>query len=218
MDGSAIFHNRFDAGERLSRQLQSYRNDLHTLILALPRGGVPVAYSIAQALQLPLDIFVVRKLGAPFQEELALGAVASGDVIFFNEHLLADSGVSEAELNRIITVEKNELVRREKKYRQDRPFPAIQQKNIILVDDGIATGATMHAAIIALRKLSVKKIIMAVPVAPRETLAYFSKLADEVVCLHSADIFYGVGAFYEDFSQTTDEEVIALLRYYTYRQ
>ncbi len=212
MDGSAIFHNRFDAGERLSRRLQSYRNDLNTLILALPRGGVPVAYSIAQALHLPLDILVVRKLGAPFQEELALGAVASGDVIFFNENLLANSGVSEAELNRIITAEKTELARREKKYRQDRPFPEIQQKNIILVDDGIATGATMHAAMIALRKLSVKKIIMAVPVAPRETLAHFSKLADEVVCLHSADVFYGVGAFYEDFSQTTDEEVITLLR------
>jgi putative phosphoribosyl transferase len=211
MDGTSLFQNRFDAGERLSRQLQSYRNDPNTIILALPRGGVPVGYAIAKALQLPLDILIVRKLGVPFQEELAMGAIASGDVIFFNDDVIADLGISEAQINRVIEAQKAELSRREKKYRQDRPFPAIEQKNIILVDDGIATGATMHAAIIALRKLSVKKIIMAVSVAPRETLAKFSKLVDEVACLHSADVFYGVGAFYEDFSQTTDEEVIALL-------
>lgn len=211
MDGAIVFQNRFDAGERLAKALQSYRHDPNTLILALPRGGVPVAYSISKALALPLDILVVRKLGAPFQEELALGAITSGDVIFFNEDILADSAVSETELNRIISAEKAELSRREKKYRQDRAFPVVDQKNIILVDDGLATGATMHTAIIALRKLSVKKIIMAVPVAPRETLAHFAKLVDEVVCLHPTDVFYGVGAFYEDFSQTSDEEVISLL-------
>lgn len=212
MDGSAVFQNRFDAGERLARQLQSYRNDPNTLILALPRGGVPVAYAIAKALQLPLDVLVVRKLGAPFQEELAMGAVASGDVIFFNDDLIADLDVSEAEITRVIDAQTAELSRREKKYRQDRAFPIVREKNIILVDDGIATGATMHAAIIALRKLLAKKIIMAIPVAPRPTLTHLSTLVDAVVCLHPADVFYGVGAFYEDFSQTTDEEVIALLK------
>lgn len=211
MDGTAVFQNRFDAGERLARQLQSYRNDPSTVILALPRGGVPVAYSIAKALQLPLDVLIVRKLGVPFQEELAMGAVASGDVIFFNDDVIADLGIGEAEINRVIETQKIELSRREKKYRQDRAFPNVAEKNIILVDDGIATGATMHAAIIALRKLAVKKIIMAVPVAPRMTLSHFSKLVDEVICLHPADVFYGVGAFYEDFSQTTDEEVVTLL-------
>src|SRR3990167_2736381 len=164
MDGSAVFQNRFDAGERLARQLQSYRNDPNPLILALPRGGVPVAYAIAKALQLPLDVLVVRKLGAPFQEELAMGAVASGDVIFFNDDLIADLDVSEAEITRVIDAQTAELSRREKKYRQDRAFPIVREKNIILVDDGIATGATMRAAIIALRKLLAKKIIMAIPV------------------------------------------------------
>lgn len=211
MDGTILFRNRFDAGEQLAKLLWPHRNDPNTIILALPRGGVPVAYSIAKALQLTLDIFVVRKLGAPFQEELALGAIASGNVLFFNKNIISDLGVNEAEIEHIIAKEKIELIRREKKYRQGRSFLAIKQKNIILVDDGIATGASIHSAIIALRQLSVKKIILAVPVAPRSTLEDVAKLVDEVVCVYPADFFYGVGAFYEDFSQTTDEEVVALL-------
>lgn len=211
MDG-AVFHNRFDAGERLAIRLQTYQNDPDAIVLALPRGGVPVASRIAKRLNLPLDIFVVRKLGAPFQEELAMGAIASGDVVFFNKQIISDLRISEAEIQRVIAKEKAELSRREIKYRQNRPFPIIAQKNVILVDDGIATGASIHTAILALRKLSPKKIIVAVPVAPSETIFNFSTLADEIICLHSADLFFGVGGFYEDFSQTTDEEVISLLQ------
>lgn len=211
MDG-ITFQNRFDAGDRLASRLQSYQNDPDTIVLALPRGGVPVASRIAKRLGLPLDIFVVRKLGVPFQEELAMGAIASGDVVFFNKKIIHDLRISETDIQHVVASEKAELSRREKKYRQNRPFPKLLKKNVILVDDGIATGASMHTAIIALRKFSPKKIILAVPVAPRETVSAFSVLADEMICLYPADIFYGVGAFYEDFSQTTDEEVLALLQ------
>ena len=211
MDG-ITFYNRFDAGDRLSLRLESYQNNPDAIVLALPRGGVPVASRIAKHLNLPLDVFIVRKLGAPFQEELAMGALASGDVIFFNEKIISDLNVSQTDIKQIIALEKAELSRREKKYRQNRQFPNISKKIVILVDDGIATGANMHTAIIALRKLSPKKIIVAVPVAPREIVAEFAKLSDEMICLYPADFFSGVGAFYENFSQTTDEEVLELLR------
>jgi putative phosphoribosyl transferase len=152
------------------------------------------------------------QLGAPSQEELAMGAVASGDILFLNDEIIGDLGVSQAELNQVIATQKTELKRRETIYRHNKPFPVLTGKNIILVDDGIATGATLRAAIIALRKLSPKKMIVAVPVAPENTLPLFSELADELICLHPAQVFYGVGAFYDDFSQTTDDEVIRLLK------
>lgn len=211
MDGFTVFKNRFDAGERLTKSLQPYQNDPNAVVLALPRGGVPVAYPIAKKLRLPLHVFVVRKLGAPFQEELAMGAISSGDIIFLNDDVISGLGISQTELDRIIAAKKAELACREKKYYHDKSFPILKGKNIILVDDGIATGATLHAAIMALRKLSPKKLIVAIPVAPREALSQFASLVDELICLHPATTFYGVGAFYDDFSQTTDEEVIRLL-------
>lgn len=211
MDGFTAFKDRSEAGQRLANQLIHYRNDPNTLVLALPRGGVPIAYQVAKKLHLPLDIFVVRKLGVPFHEELAMGAIASGDAVFFNEDVIANLGPTKNDIKRVIEKEKTELQRREKKYRGGRAFPAIAGKKIILIDDGIATGASIHSAIIALKKLSAQKIIIAVPVAPESTVSELKPLVDEIVCLHSAAIFYGVGQFYHDFSQTTDEEVINLL-------
>lgn len=211
MDGFTLFQDRYDAGRRLTDLLSQYKNDTNTIILALPRGGIPVAYEVANKLHLPLDIFVVRKLGAPFQEELAMGAIASGGAIFFNEDVIAHLDITEEDINHVIEKEKTELQRREKKYREGREFPNISGKKIILIDDGIATGASIHAAIIALKKLSVKKIILAVPVAPESTVSELTPLVDEILCLYAAPIFYGVGQFYNDFSQTTDDEVIRLL-------
>lgn len=211
MDGFTLFQNRYDAGRRLADQLIQYQNDANTIILALPRGGVPVAYEVAKKLHLPLDIFVVRKLGVPFHEELAMGAIASGDAVFFNEDVISNLDVTKDDIHHVIEKEKRELERREKKYRSEQVYPNITGKKIILIDDGIATGASIHSAIIALKKLSVDKIIIAVPVAPESTIFELKSLVDEIICLYPATIFYGVGQFYDDFSQTTDEEVINLL-------
>lgn len=211
MNGFTTFKDRNEAGQRLANQLIHYQNDPNALVLALPRGGVPVAYQVAKKLQLPLDVFVVRKLGAPFHEELAMGAIASGASIFFNEDVIANLGLTKNDIKRVIEKEKTELQRREKKYREGRTFPNIAGKKIILIDDGVATGASIHSAIIALKKLSVQKIILAVPVAPESAVSELALLVDEMVCLYPVKIFYGVGQFYKDFSQTMDEEVINLL-------
>lgn len=211
MDDFILFQDRYDAGRRLADQLIQYQNDTNAIILALPRGGVPVAYEAAKKLHLPLDIFVVRKLGVPFHEELAMGAIASGDAIFFNEDVIANLNLTQDDIKLVIEKEKTELERREKKYREKNAYPNITGKKIILIDDGIATGASIHSAIIALKKLSVDKIIIAVPVAPESTVSELEPLVDKIVCLYPAPIFYGVGQFYNDFSQTTDEEVINLL-------
>lgn len=210
MDG-ITFRDRYDAGRRLADLLVQYQNDKSTIILALPRGGVPVAYEVAKKLHLPLDIFVVRKLGVPFQEELAMGAIASGDVVFFNEDVITNAGVSEDDIQRVIAKEKAELQRREKKYREGRAPLDITGKKVILIDDGIATGASIHSAIIALKKLSAQKIIIAVPVASESSLSELEPLVDDVACVYPASMLYAIGQFYSDFSQTEDEEVNYLL-------
>jgi putative phosphoribosyl transferase len=211
MDGFTLFHDRKDAGQQLAKLLTAYENDPKGLLLALPRGGVPVAFEVAKQLHLPLDVFIVRKLGVPYQPELAMGAIANGDVTILNDDIIAALNISQDEINTVKSQEEKELRRREIQYRHDRTFPAINGKHIILIDDGIATGTTMQAAILALKKLSPAKIIVAVPVAARDNLSVLKRMADEVVCLYTPEPFYGVGMFYEIFSQTTDEEVCDLL-------
>lgn len=211
MNSFVLFQDRYSAGRLLADQLIDYKNDPNIIVLALPRGGVPVAYEVAKKLNLSLDIFVVRKLGMPFQEELAMGAIASGNILFFNDDIIAQLPVNKEDIKSVIEKEKAELERREKKYRQGHALTTISGKKIILIDDGIATGASIHSAIIALKKLSAREIIIAIPVAPESTLSQLMPIVDKIVCLHPASIFNGVGQFYNDFSQTTDEEVINLL-------
>lgn len=206
-----IFENRREAGKLLAGKLSRFKNHKQTLILALPRGGVPVGYEIAQALNLPLDIFLVRKLGVPGQEELAFGAIAMGDTLIFNEELVAQLGLSAESINAIIASEQQVLNERNQKYRGARPFPNLTDQCVILVDDGIATGATMRAAITAIRALGCAQLIVAVPVAPPEIFDQFAGLADQIICLETPAPFFAIGGWYQDFSQTTDAEVHELL-------
>jgi erythromycin esterase-like protein/predicted phosphoribosyltransferase len=205
------FHNRIDAGRRLAVRLASYAEVPDLLILALPRGGVPVAAEIAKALNQELDVLVVRKLGVPGHEEFAFGAIASGGVRVLNDELVAMLGLRTDQLNAIVEREKSELCRREKVYRKNRPAAEATGRTVMIVDDGVATGATMSAAIELLRHQQVSRIIVAVPVAPAATLARLREEADEVVALHVPEYFESVGAWYEDFSQTSDHEVGKLL-------
>jgi len=191
--------------------LGAYANRPDVLVLALPRGGVPVASEVARALNAPLDVFLVRKLGMPGHEEFAIGAIASGGVRVVNEDTLRDYGVSREQVDAVAEAERQELERRERSYRGDRPFPRIGGKTVILIDDGLATGSTMRAAVAALRLEGPARIVVAVPTAPIETCTELRHLVDEVVCLVTPDPFYAVGLWYEDFSQTTDEEVRGLL-------
>ncbi|MEY2562724.1 MAG: putative phosphoribosyl transferase [Verrucomicrobiota bacterium] len=201
------FSNRRDAGGRLAEKLTHFQGCKNAIVLGLPRGGVPVACEVAQRLELPLDVFVVRKLGVPGYEELAMGAIASGNVIVLNDDVMRALPNSEALLERVVAREKLELEAREARYRQARPAPDLRNRVAILVDDGLATGATMRAAAAALRKQSVAKIVVAVPVGAPETCREFAAEVDELICPLRPDFFQGVGQFYEDFSQTTDEEV-----------
>nr|HAT8713107.1 phosphoribosyltransferase [Legionella jordanis] len=205
------FINRHEAGRILADQLKSFTNNPNVLVLALPRGGVPVAYEIAAALSAPLDVFIVRKLGVPAHEELAMGAIASGDTIIFNQEIIDALHISKKDIEETISIEKKELSRRESMYRNNSPYPSLRNKIIILVDDGIATGATMRAAIKALRKQQPSRLIMAVPVAAFSTYKEMSGLVDEIICPLQPLHFYAVGLWYEDFSQTTDTEVSELL-------
>jgi predicted phosphoribosyltransferase len=189
----------------------AYRNHPDAIVLGLPRGGVPVGYEVAQRLGLPLDVFVVRKLGVPGYEELAMGAIASGEVSVLNEDVMRALPDSEAILETVRARERIELQRRETHYRQDRPAPDLRGRIIVLVDDGLATGATMRAAAAALRKQGVAKIVVAVPVGAPETCREIETEVDETICAIAPAYFHGVGQFYEDFSQTTDEEVRDLL-------
>jgi predicted phosphoribosyltransferase len=182
-----------------------------TRILALPRGGVPVAFEVAQALHAPLDVFVVRKLGAPGREELAIGAIASGGIRVLNEETIAVLRVDDATIETITRREMEELRRREAAYRDDLPAQDVTDRTVILIDDGLATGASMQAAIVALRRRSPRTIVCAVPVAPAETCAQLAHYADDMVCAAMPHPFRGVGAWYADFRQVTDEEVRALL-------
>lgn len=195
----------------LADKLRAYQRHPGAIVLALPRGGVPVAYEVAIALGLPLDLFVVRKLGVPGYRELAMGAIASGGVRVLNEDVLRALPDASAMVAQVTTQETQELQRRERDYRGDRPPTEIGGRVVILVDDGLATGASMLAAIAALRKKAPAKIVAAVPVCPPETLREIERVADDTVALFAPDWFRGVGQFYEDFAQTTDEEVRLLL-------
>lgn len=205
------FRDRADAGRFLADHLSAYVGRPDVLVLALPRGGVPVAYEVAVALATPLDVFLVRKLGVPGQEELAMGAIATGGVRVLNEDVVRALRIPDAEIDRVAWQEQQELIRREQEYREGRPAPDVRGRTVILVDDGLATGATMRAGAAALRLLNPAKRIVAVPVAAIETCALLSAEVDEVVCARTPDPFYAVGHWYEDFAQTTDAEVRAFL-------
>lgn len=205
------FRNRYEAGKILADQLKSYAKRSDVIVLALPRGGVPVAFEIAKALLVPLDLFIVRKIGVPEQEELAMGALAMGGLTVFNEELIRDLGISKQAIEKVIQMEERELRRRETAYRGDEPYPTLTGKTIILVDDGIATGASMRAAVSAIRQLNPASIIMAVPVVEVNTYEKMAKIVDKVVCPLKPEFFYAVGQWYDDFTQTTDEEVRELL-------
>jgi putative phosphoribosyl transferase len=206
-----IFEDRAEAGAFLATKLMHYAHRPDVLVLGLPRGGVPVAYPIAQALEASLDVFVVRKLGVPGQDELAMGAIAMGGVAILNHELVEQMTISRAAIEAIVAQEKMELTRRERLYRRNRPPLHIQDQNVILVDDGLATGASMWAAVVALRKLEPAKIVVAVPVASKQTCDVFQDKVDEIVCGITPDPFLAVGVWYKNFSQTTDDEVRALL-------
>jgi putative phosphoribosyl transferase len=201
------FRDRIDAGQQLATQLHAYANHPDVLVLALPRGGVPVAFEVAQALNAPLDIFLVRKLGLPGQEELAMGAIASGGVIVVNSEVVDTLRIPDRIIHQIAAQEQRELERRERLYRGDRPPPDVHGKTTILVDDGMATGSTMRAAAAALREQKPDRIVVAVPAAAPETCKVFRDTVDEIVCAITPDPFYAIGLWYEDFSQTTDDEV-----------
>ena len=211
MPPSFIFQDRTDAGRQLAEELLSYAGRDDVIVLALPRGGVPVAFEVAQRLGVPLDVFVVRKLGVPGHEELAMGAIASGGVRVLNEDVLYVLPDAQSIVEMVTAIEREELKRRECDYRGDRPAPEVRGRTVILVDDGLATGATMRAAAAALRQQGAAKIIVAVPVGAPITYHEIKSVADEVVCLQTPGSFMGVGQYYEDFSQTTDEEVRELL-------
>jgi putative phosphoribosyl transferase len=206
-----VFRNRSHAGHELARLLSHYGDRSDVLVLALPRGGVPVAYEVAEALNAPLDVFLVRKMGAPGHEELAIGAIASGGVRVLNQEAIDFLNVTDETIDQIARAEEQELRRREQLYRGNRPMPEIQDQIVILVDDGLATGSTMKAAAEALRRQSPARIVVAVPVAAAETCEVFEGYVDEIVCADTPSPFYAVGMWYEDFSQTTDNEVQRLL-------
>jgi putative phosphoribosyl transferase len=210
---NAQFHDRRDAGRRLAAELRPYADRSDVIVLALPRGGVPVGFEIADALHVPLEVFVVRKLGLPGQEELAMGALASGGVRVLDDALIRALHVSDDDVQRVTRWEQAELERREHQYRGSRNFPDLHGKTVILVDDGLATGATMRAAVLALRKEEPRAVVVAVPVAAAETCNAFRTIADDIVCAETPEPFIAVGLWYEDFSQTTDDEVRDLLEH-----
>src|SRR5947208_6161266 len=205
------FPNRTEAGRQLAEELGKYVGREDVIVLGLPRGGVPVAYEVAKRLRAPLDVFIVRKLGVPGFEELAAGAIASGGVRVLNEDVMRAIPYADAAIEAVTAKETAELQRREQIYREGRAAPELRDRIVILVDDGLATGATMRAAVKALRQQGAAKIVVAVPVAPPDTCREFEDEADETVCASTPEFFQAVGQYYEDFSQTSDEEVRELL-------
>jgi putative phosphoribosyl transferase len=208
----AQFRDRRDAGRILAQKLLAYANRPDVIVLALPRGGVPVAYEVARELNAPLDIFIVRKLGLPGHEELAIGAIASGGIRVLNSDIIRALNIPKEMINIVAQRELQELQRREHNYRGDRPSPEVRDRTVILIDDGLATGASMRAAVAGLRAQHPARIIVAVPTASPETCEAFEFEVDEIVCAITPEPFYGVGRWYEDFSQTTDEEVRTFLQ------
>jgi putative phosphoribosyl transferase len=206
-----VYRDRSEAGQVLAKRLLAYANRNDTIVLALPRGGVPVAYEVARALHAPLDVFLVRKLGVPGHEELAMGAVASGGLRVLNEQVVRGLGIPQSVIESVAAWELEEVRRRERLYRGDRPPPLVRGKTVILVDDGLATGSTMLAAVKALRQQEPARIVVAVPIAAPDTCELLRSEVDDVVCSVTPEPFYAVGLWYEDFSQTTDEEVRELL-------
>ena len=207
----ARFHNRIDAGRKLARLLDDYVDRLDVVILALPRGGVPVGYEVAKRLHAPLDVFLVRKLGVPGHEEFAMGAMASGGVIFLNHEVIHELRISDDEVDDVIARERRELDRREQIYGSMRHHIDVAGKVVVLVDDGLATGSTMRVAVEAMRHHDAGFVVVAVPVASPATVADMREIADRVVCVMEPEMFAAVGQWYEDFSQTTDQEVQQLL-------
>jgi putative phosphoribosyl transferase len=207
----AAFHDRAEAGVILAQKLKSYAGHTDVLVLGLPRGGIPIAFEVARALGAPLDVFVVRKLGLPGHEELAMGAIASGGVRVLNQEVVRGLGIDSEVINRVAAREAAELRRREQLYRHGRTPLKVHGRTVILVDDGLATGASMHAAAVALRTQGPAKIVVAVPVAAAETCDEFRRQVDEIVCAVTPEPFRAVGLWYENFDQTTDEEVRELL-------
>ncbi|HEX3157565.1 MAG TPA: phosphoribosyltransferase [Gemmatimonadaceae bacterium] len=206
-----LFRDRTDAGRRLAAELAAYTHRADVLVLGLPRGGVPVAFEVAHVLDVPLDVFVVRKLGVPGHEELAMGAIASGGVQVLNEDIIQDLGIPERAIAAASIREQAELERRERRYRDGRPPPDVRGHTVLLVDDGLATGSTMRAAVAALRALQPARIVIAVPVAAPDVCAALGAEVDEIVCAETPEPFHAVGLWYGDFSQTTDDEVHDLL-------
>jgi putative phosphoribosyl transferase len=205
------FHDRYDAGRLLAAALREYAGRPNLLVLALPRGGVPVACEVARALDAPLDVFLVRRLGAPDHEELAMGAIATGGVRVLNEHVIRLAEIDEATIARVAAEEQRELERREREYRGDRPSLDVRGRIVVLVDDGLATGSTMRAAVLALKEQAPAAVVIAVPVAARETRDAFRTEVDDVVCVSTPEPFFAVGRWYEDFADTSDDDVRRLL-------
>jgi putative phosphoribosyl transferase len=205
------YRDRMEAGRALGLALASYANRPDVLVLGLPRGGVPVAAQVAEVLHAPLDVFVVRKLGVPGQEELAFGAIASGGVKVLNDDIVAMAGIPEAVISRVVLAGEQEISRRDRLYRGDRAPLQLGGHTVILIDDGLATGATMRAASQAIQAMQPARLVVAVPVAVAETCAGLREIVDEVVCVATPDPFYAVGVWYEDFAQTSDAEVRDLL-------
>lgn len=214
MTQAAPFRDRAQAGRELAAELREFAGRSDVRVLALPRGGVPVAYEVAHALRAPLDVFLVRKLGLPGHEEFAMGAIATGDVVVLDDEVLRTFGVDQRSVDRVIQRERDELERRAHAYRGNEPPVNVSGCTVIVIDDGLATGATMRAAVIALRREKPRRIIVAVPVAAPETCRSFREgpdAADDVVCLRTPEPFQAVGLWYHDFDQVTDDEVRALL-------
>ncbi len=205
------FANRSEAGRLLAEKLEKYANRNDVIVLGLPRGGVPVAYEVAKRLHVPLDVFIVRKLGVPGFEELAAGAIASGSVRVLNEDVMRAIPYGDAAIEAVTAKETVELQRREQIYREGRPAPDLRGNVVMLVDDGLATGATMRAAVKALRQSGAAKIVVAVPVGPPDTCREIAQEADETICLSTPEFFQAVGQYYQDFSQTSDDDVRKLL-------
>jgi predicted phosphoribosyltransferase len=205
------FRDRAEAGRLLAERLREYAGRDDVVVLGLPRGGVPVAYEVAKELDAPLAVFVVRKLGVPGHEELAMGAIASGGLLVLDERLVRALGIDEAQLERTIATELRELERRQAAYGDGRDPPELAGKTVILVDDGLATGATMRAAALAVRRLDPARVVVAVPVAAEETCDQFRDVVDEIICEVTPRPFRAVGLWYDDFSQTTDDEVRELV-------